>query len=208
MDKTSYFLNPKAVLLIIIITLSVSLSSCGRSSELDPKVIERSKQLPLLEYNILSSEKTHPHPNKFGRYNEAIMSYPNVRDCLIESERDSERVDLRLIDWPQFSTSYEINLCLWRVFNSLNNVEGVTDWMEFHGLNVRGRVVTPKLLDGPRVTRYSLKGGYLIKRGKPLLSPYKQSVGLIKIPWAQKIITTWTEDKTKILSVFFQTTFE
>ena len=203
MDKTSYFLNPKAVLLIIIITLSVSLSSCGRSSELDPKVIERSKQLPLLEYNILSSEKTHPHPNTpGGRYNEAIMSYPDVRDCLIESERDIKPVDLRLIDWTQFRTDKEINLCLWHIFNSINNVEGVTEWMEFHGLNVRGKASSRDL----KKKRYFLNGSYVIERGKPQLSPYRQSVGLVKLGEAQTITVSWNEDKTKILSVSFQTT--
>ena len=85
MPKVSKFSYHRATLWVIIIALSLVLSSCGRSSELDPKLIEKSKQLPLLNYNILSSEKTHPHPNKNGRYTEAIMCYHDVRDCLIES---------------------------------------------------------------------------------------------------------------------------
>jgi len=206
MDKISCFLKPKAVLLIIIIALSTSLSSCGRSSELDPKLIERSKQLPLLEYNILSSEKTHPHSYKRNeKYDATKVKYSHVRDCLIESERDSRQPDLRLIDWAQFNNSQDINVCLWRIFNSINNVEGITEWMEFHRLSVRERVSINTPLDSYK-KQYYLIGSYLIERGKTRLSPYRQSVGLIKLRWAQKITIVWTEDKTKILRVYFQTT--
>ena len=61
--RTLQALPHRTVLFIVIIAGTVILSSCGRSSELDPKVIERSKQIPILKYGALSSEKTHPHPN-------------------------------------------------------------------------------------------------------------------------------------------------
>lgn len=208
--RTLQALPHRTVLFIVIIAGTVILSSCGRSSELDPKVIERSKQIPILKYGALSSEKTHPHPNNSGgRYTEAIVSYPDVRDCLVGSERDLKKPDLRLIDWPQFNTRYEVEVCLWRIFNSINDVELTKEWMEFYGLRVREKVPPLEPRENLHYTsklNYTLTGGYLIKRGKPRLVPYKQSVGIIKIRWAQKINVAWNDDKTKIVKVSFQTT--
>ena len=99
----------------------------------DNKDVERAKETPKLLYKSLSNEETDPLLGKYKNYDQdAILKYTDVRDCLIESEAQSDDPDLRLIDWHKVTTVSEFRICLHSIFSSLNDPVPVLEWLAFH----------------------------------------------------------------------------
>lgn len=75
---------------------------------------------------------------KAPKWISAIKKFPDVRSCLVASEKSASEPDLRLINWDSISTQSDANVCLWRIFQSFGGHESIAidrirAWMKFHG---------------------------------------------------------------------------
>ena len=94
------------------------------------------KEAAIIPYEYLSSEEVYPFvKSKYGdrqsNYDFEIKKWPNAQSCLIESEISKPEPDLRLLDWNKFKTARDVEVCLWRVFDSLNVPERAAKWLDF-----------------------------------------------------------------------------
>ena len=105
----------------------------------DNKDAERARQSAPIPYKQLTPISALPITFQSPEYSEAIKSYPTTRDCLIESEKLSHTPDLRLIDWTRIHQRAHLDVCLWRIFSSLDDFQSIIKWMDFHHLYYSGR---------------------------------------------------------------------
>jgi len=120
---------------------------------------------PVISYDHLSGEETEPFL-KLGirpmdmepssqikkKYVDAVKRWPDVRSCLVRSERSKETPDLRKINWWWIRTETAIEVCMFRIFTSLGTPEKAKAWFEAQGLHEveirqnNGRVVKDQFL--------------------------------------------------------------
>jgi hypothetical protein len=95
-----------------------------------------------IPYMRLSKQETEPflfyddvvdanHPWAYD-YGAAIRRFPDVRSCLIEKERNKPQPDLRQIDWVAIDNIREIEVCVFRIASSIDDVESVKLWLQYH----------------------------------------------------------------------------
>ena len=97
---------------------------------------------PPIEYDHLANQETDPflfsgklmdenHP-QWSRYRKALHEYSDVRDCLIETEKFKDNPNLLRINWQELNKRPDIEVCLFRIFRSLNSISRIRKWLEFH----------------------------------------------------------------------------
>ncbi len=96
-----------------------------------------------IPYVRLAKQETEPflfigkvvddkHP-KFGEYISATRRFPDARSCLKQVERE----DLRRIDWKAIDNIREIEVCVFRIASSIEDVEVIKHWLMYHGFTVK-----------------------------------------------------------------------
>ena len=94
---------------------------------------------PAIQYDHLSSEETEPYlvsgkaPRKRGDIR-AAEKWPDVRSCLVRSERNKDTPDLRKINWRKMRMDTDIEVCMFRIFTSLGTPEKAKLWYVEQGL--------------------------------------------------------------------------
>ena len=69
-----------------------------------------------------------------GRYSRAVWRWPDVRSCLVRSERQQETPDLRNFNWRNMRADAHIEVCMYRIFASLGSPKKSKLWLESQGL--------------------------------------------------------------------------
>jgi len=113
--------------------LSAALLGCYMPV-VDNNDVERARRTSPLTYKNFTPVTSYPKTFETPEHREAIKNYSTIRDCLIESEALSDFPDLRLVDWSRIHKKAELDLCLWRIFSSLDDFESIIQWMDFHYL--------------------------------------------------------------------------
>jgi len=201
----------KVLLIVLLAGIGVAFSAC-HMPVVDNKDVERAKETPLLFYQHLTTESSHPYargkPALLDEYRlEASKAYPTVRDYLVKSERFSDNPDLRLIDWKNIRKRPELEICLWRIFSSLEDFNVIMKWMDFHYIEW-GRQQKPSSLkykdlrdrvniDGTHVTGRSFywqdKLPFRDKAPVPRLFTDRFQIFVVFDQSDKKIITLWVK---------------
>lgn len=97
-----------------------------------------------IAYKHLATEKSHPFPLYSGResrvaHKSAIWKFPDVSSCLTWSEQFTKTPDLRNMSWWSLSTAEDADVCLFRIFSSIESVDDVIAWVGSLGLNITFR---------------------------------------------------------------------
>lgn len=98
-----------------------------------------------MTYEYLSNQDDDPflfngkimneeHP-RWHQYEETLARFPKVKDCLLEGY-DTNPVNLYAIDWDNVGTGRGAEVCTFRIFRSLANLERVTEWLRLHDFRV------------------------------------------------------------------------
>lgn len=98
-----------------------------------------------IAYDHLSDEKTDPFlvygkppakraDRRLWADMQAMRRWPDVRSCLIRSERKVEKPDLRKMDWGKMRRKEDIEVCLFRVAASLQSPVAMRDWFVSQGM--------------------------------------------------------------------------
>lgn len=132
----------KNILLLGCIALcSIIITSCY-TPVVDNKDVKRARQSPPIPYVALTTETSHPllerftleYPKSEARVVATINRLSSAQECLIESEKNADEPDLRLIDWKAITSQFEFDVCLTRIFQSLEDLEAIKSWTSFHYL--------------------------------------------------------------------------
>lgn len=98
-------------------------------------------------------------------YSESIRSYPDLQSCLVPQSSPDHQVAHFEVRWDLFSTQYDAQVCLFRLFYALGSKDAVAAWLVTNGFNPRARE-RHHYLDEPR--EVVLSGGWFIKDKGPL----------------------------------------
>jgi len=165
---------------------------------------------PAIPYNHLSSEETEPYmvrgktPDRKADIR-AAKKWPDARSCLIRSELKQKYPDLRKINWRKMRMDTDIEVCMFRIFNSLGTPELNKHWFMKQGLspdivNVHNEYVQTWV--SVQGTRKSPKLGGSLVPPKGI-----RSLVLGSISWSESFSASW--DKTgKLISVSHSFTYE
>ena len=102
---------------------------------------EMQKRSPL-PIEVLSTEMLHPFTYTGSvayrpeEHQAAKLKFDTVNNCLVRSERGKVKPDLRLLDWDALHSTLEVNICVWRIFNSLGSRDAAEKWVRFHGFKI------------------------------------------------------------------------
>ena len=92
-------------------------------------------------------------------YNIAFKRFNDTQDCLINDQKSSANPDLRLIDWDQFQSLQEAELCIWYIFTSLENPTEAEKWIRFHNPTyVRLLELTAETIGDDKINRQNTFG--------------------------------------------------
>ena len=116
---------------VVIVAAGITLATCysAYSETMKYQTLANESDVPFLK---------HGEPPNKDEHKVAVKKWPDVRSCLIESERKKKTPDIRLIDWDQLYTVDEADVCLFRIFSSIGSVGGVIKWLEYHGFEIDG----------------------------------------------------------------------
>ncbi len=90
-------------------------------------------------YEYLASEETDPYlvfgqpPIKRSDIR-AAKRWPNVRSCLIREESIAKQPDISRIDWGRMKLPEDLDVCMFRIFSSINSVKSTKLWFTENGL--------------------------------------------------------------------------
>lgn len=101
-----------------------------------------------IEFDHLATQKTDPflfngkivddeHP-QWKRYKRALRRYPDVLSCLTDTGYDAVTPNLLKFDWDNVGTSFEAEICVFRVASSLGNSCRTIGWLEYQGFSHNG----------------------------------------------------------------------
>lgn len=76
---------------------------------------------------------------RWRQYAFALWRFPDVRSCLVKSERSAEIPNLLLLDWDRTGTGSGAEVCIFRIMRSLSSPEDVENWLAVHQFSFRGR---------------------------------------------------------------------
>ncbi len=135
----SVMLAASLALLFGASTLSANAGEPKIEQCLDPEICP-------IPYVRLAKQETEPflfqgkvvdvnHP-WYNDYSKALRRFPDVRSCLTTDERENPQPDLRQIDWGAIHNILEINVCVFRVASSIEDVETIKLWLLYHGFTV------------------------------------------------------------------------
>ncbi len=82
-------------------------------------------------------DKAHP---RHQDYRGSIKKFPDATPCLDESEQQAERPNLLKLDWSGVGRRTNLEVCLFRILRSLDDVDAIREWLAFHDFEVRGPV--------------------------------------------------------------------
>jgi len=125
-----------------------------------------------IPYEYLASEATDPYlisgkpPTKRVDIR-AAKRWPDVRSCLVRSERDAEQPDIAKVNWQRMRRPEDIEVCLFRVAASIGGPEGMEDW--FQAQEMTGiETVLYQFVGQKRISTHA--GNYIRQTNKTLVA--------------------------------------
>lgn len=99
-----------------------------------------------IPYVRLAKQETEPflflgkvvnenHP-RHEDYDRALRRFPDVRSCLTEDERNKPQPDLREIDWDEMRNVRDVDVCVFRIASSIQDVDRIKNWLRHQGFTV------------------------------------------------------------------------
>ena len=172
----------------------VDFDVCGRSPTANTSVV-----LPPAQR--ISNQKEHPflingapvlrsNP-RFNEFSKSIRKFPDVRSCLNGTELASKKPDLTNFNWAAMTQEPYIDVCLFRVMDSLNSPEAGQLWFESQGLN--SKIYSTKYLGKELIqttgTNFTRTTGKLYKNERWLAKCL-----IPKLLYAEGMSVSWLSD--------------
>lgn len=161
-----------------------------------------------LTYKYLATEADTPFlrwgkPPTEDAYRRAAQKWQDVRSCLVATEAKKRQPNLVNVDWDRLYSIEDGEVCLFRIFSSIGNLDGIGKWLRLQGFSVE----MPRDAKFKKYIDNSIGGKYinaqieLFKDKKPLFpsSIYFRLFSRI-FYYSQMITITWQNDN-KLMDV-------
>lgn len=87
-----------------------------------------------INYKRLVSEEDSPYSGySLTHQTDSVSRFPDVRSCLIDSERTKLTPDLAFFDWGKIKSEMDGSVCVHRVLSSIGNIDEQLRWIESQG---------------------------------------------------------------------------
>ena len=77
-------------------------------------------------------DRSQPRWNEFK---ETLATFPDTSSCLLLEERGKEVQNLLAFDWKAMRYLTEIDICVWRIATTLNDIDLMRDWLAAQGFS-------------------------------------------------------------------------
>lgn len=125
-----------AYILLALVVVSAVARADPRSTDLKAFLIPR---------NDLSTQDSDPFMflgrvmdesrPRWGEFEAALAAFPNTSSCLLPEERGKDVQNLLAFDWKSMRYLTEIDICVWRVATTLNDIDLMRDWLATQGFS-------------------------------------------------------------------------
>jgi len=107
-------------------------------SDLNPE-----QRKDFMSYERLTDEINSPFQRGVSDrdYTAALVKFPDTKSCLVKEEQNKARPDLRFIDWDKIRNVEDADVCVWRIFSSLNSSARANQWLVFHNAHIVDRPI-------------------------------------------------------------------
>lgn len=78
-------------------------------------------------------DESHP---RWKQYSKALKEHPDTLSCLIKSERGNSIVNTLNFDWVEVDGGAEMDVCVFRVLDSIEDPILIADWFRYQGFRV------------------------------------------------------------------------
>ena len=149
---TFHVIDVKSFVLGAIAGIALAGSALAQEFQRPPDLTLEDRPAPLGAFRIphdrLATQDSHPflfggrvidetHP-RWSHFRRAIRTYPDVDPCLEEEQRGTAEPDLLAFDWNGIRYTAAIEVCLFRVFQSLREPDLIEAWLLQQGFRTRG----------------------------------------------------------------------
>jgi hypothetical protein len=135
-----------AITALILLTPLASYASEAKEAVRDTWDVCRASNECKIEYDHLATQDTDPfmflghvmdrEQARWSQYRRSIELFPDVRNCLVEEEREKTTPNLLLIDWDRTGVGRDAEICIYLIVRSLSRVDQVVSWLKYHGFIV------------------------------------------------------------------------
>jgi hypothetical protein len=70
---------------------------------------------------------------RWDEFEDTLASFPTTSSCLLPEEREKEVQNLLAFDWKAMRYLTEIDICVWRIATTLNDINLMRDWLALQG---------------------------------------------------------------------------
>lgn len=145
-------MNVKSLALGVIVVMALAGGALAQDFQRPPYLTLADRPVPLDVFRVprdrLATQDSHPflfegrvidetHP-RWSHFRRAIRTYPDVDPCLEEEQRGTAAPDLLAFDWNGIRYTAAIEVCLFRVFQSLRDPELIEAWVLRQGFRTSG----------------------------------------------------------------------
>lgn len=71
----------------------------------------------------------------WDEFDETLSAFPDTSSCLLPEERGKEAQNLLAFDWKAMRYLTEIDICVWRIATTLDDMELMRDWLAAQGFS-------------------------------------------------------------------------
>lgn len=126
----------------------------------------------IIHYHHLSNEEIEPYLSRgftldeweqkrskdsrirsHKQHRKAVNRFPDVRSCLKPSEAEIAVPRMMNFDWDQLDNIVEMEVCLYRVFVSINDIELTRNWIELQGFGRDRLYYRYQLVNGEKASQ-------------------------------------------------------
>ena len=142
----------KSFVLGAIVGIALAGSALAQEFQRPPDLTLEDRPAPLEAFRVprdrLATQDSHPflllgrvidetHP-RWSEFRRAIRDYPDVDPCLEEEQRGTAEPDLLAFDWNGIRRGAAMEVCLFRVFQTLREPDLIEAWLLRQGFRTWG----------------------------------------------------------------------
>jgi hypothetical protein len=72
---------------------------------------------------------------RWDEFEDTLAAFPDTSSCLLPDERDKDVQNLLAFDWKAMRYLTEIDICVWRIATTLDDIDLMRDWLALQGFS-------------------------------------------------------------------------
>jgi len=84
---------------------------------------------------MLAGRRMDESQPRWNEFEGALAAFPDTSSCLLPEERGKDVQNLLAFDWKAMRTFTEIDICVWRIATTLDDLGLMRDWLAAQGFS-------------------------------------------------------------------------